>query len=170
MSNRVFQSYNRVKYLMRIKHWRGRSVHSPFLYSVVRGGFMKNNSLSIDEKLSSELIKSGFTLQHAERACRLFAYLNYNSYTFNIDNYTNEDFVVISGDINLKSVVQLAEKVTENKKTVCVVVNSIYKTKQRYRIWNLLSIVSGGVAVDLYHTGYLFLDCYLNKQRYKMRF
>lgn len=131
---------------------------------------MKNNSLSIDEKLSSELIKSGFTLQHAERACRLFAYLNYDSYTFNIDNYTNEDFVVISGDINLKSVVQLAEKVTENKKTVCVVVNSIYKTKQRYRIWNLLSIVSGGVAVDLYHTGYLFLDCYLNKQRYKMRF
>ncbi|MEG1935317.1 MAG: hypothetical protein RR141_04925, partial [Rikenellaceae bacterium] len=89
---------------------------------------------------------------------------------FDINNYQNEDFVVISDEINLKSIVQLSNKVTENKKTVCVVVNSIYKSKQRFRIWNLLSIVSGGVAVDLYHTGYLFLDCYLNKQRYKMRF
>lgn len=155
---------------MRIKYWRGRSVHSPFLYSVVRGGFMKNSSLKIDEKLNSELLINGFTVKHAERACRLFAYLNYESYTFDIDNYSHEDLVIISGEINLKSIVKLAEKVSEDKKTICVIVNSIYKTKQRYRLWNLLSIVSGGVAVDLYHTGYLFLDCYLNKQRYKMRF
>ncbi|MFI3315730.1 MAG: hypothetical protein R3Y04_08745 [Rikenellaceae bacterium] len=170
MNNKLFSSYNRVKYLMRVKHWHGRSVHSPFLYSVVRESFMENDTLKIEEKLYNELIDNGFTKAHSQRVCRLYAYLDYKSYTFDANSYNNEDLIIVSEEIDVHDISAISEKAHKDKRTICVVVKSIYKTTKRYKTWNLLSLATGGVAVDMYHTGYLFLDYYLNKQKFKMRF
>ncbi len=169
MSNRIFRNYNRVKYLMRVKHWRGRSIHSPFLYNVIRGGFMKNDDTGVDKKLYSDLLDKNFTVSHTQVICRLYSHLNYTSYTFDSHNYNGEDMVIIAENIDIKPIVTIADSCNKEQ-TVCVVVNSIYKTRQRYHLWKLLSLASRGVAVDLYHTGYLFLDRHLNRQNFKMRF
>lgn len=170
MRNKVFSEYNRVKYLMRVKHWRGRSVHSPFLYSVVREGFMRNDSLPINETLFTQLKERGFSQVQALRVCRLYAHLGYESYTFDAANYTDEQLIVLGENITPKDIALIAQKNCKNHRTICVVMHGIYKTKERHHMWNLLSVVTGGVAVDLYHNGYLFIDCHLNRQKFKMRF
>ncbi len=170
MNNKLFSGYNRVKYLMRIKHWHGRSIHSPFLYSVVRESFMDNNNLDIDNNLCSLLIDNGFTKSHSQRVCRLFAYLKYKSYTFDAKNYNDEDLVIVGSDFDINDIIAISERAKAQKRTICVVVRSIYKSTKHYKQWNLLTLATGGVAVDLYHSGYLFLDYYLNKQKFKMRF
>ncbi len=169
MSNKIFRNYNRVKYLMRVKHWKGRSIHSPFLYNVIRGGFMKSDEVVIDQKLHQDLLSQHFSDDQALVVCRLYAHLNYSSYTFDSTNYKGESLIIVTDNIDIKSIVTIADSCNKEQ-TVCVVVNSIYKTRQRHHLWKLLSIASRGVAVDLYHTGYLFLDRHLNSQNFKMRF
>ena len=54
----VFKRYTRVKYLLRVRHWRGHDVHSPFTYNLVREALMlhrRNRDMSIDGAWRKEL-------------------------------------------------------------------------------------------------------------------
>lgn len=167
--NRFFRGYNRVKYLARIKHWRGRSVHSPFLYRMVREGFMKSSNLAVDESLMLELLQHGFSKSSTQMICRLYNKLGSNGYTFSASDYKDEGLIIIDGEIDMNAILEI-NSLCGISCTKCVVVKSIYQSKSRYRTWKQLSAtISSGVAVDLYHTGVLFLDRHLNKQYFKMR-
>lgn len=155
---------------MRVKYWRGRSVHSPFLYNVIREGFMKNENLPIDESFFNKLRENTFSYDQAMRVCRLFTHLGYETYTFDTQNYNGEDMVIVSGELNPNEISAIAKQNRSKRRTICVVVRAIYKDKRRHQKWNLLSVITGGVAVDLYHNGYLFIDRFLNRQNFKMRF
>ena len=168
--NKVFKRYNKVKYLLRIKHWRGRDVHSPFTYRLVRSALMynKNNFFYPDRKMAEILLQNGVSRGQAYRVCRVYAYLGFNSYVFGAENYGGEDMLFILSSLTEREVDNIAVRMKERGGRSCMVLFSLYETPQRHKIWNYIVKNVDAVAIDLYYTGFLFFDDNLNKQCYKM--
>ncbi len=73
-------SYSRT--LVRIKHYRGRKVHSPFVYGIVRNAIMKTDARGDDTALFDELRARGFSTKRAAQLQNLYTYRGFTSVVF----------------------------------------------------------------------------------------
>lgn len=170
IKNDIFKRYTRVKYLLRVKHWRGRDVHSPFTYNLVREALMPNTpGYIVAPQLYSNLEQLMLPLSRINRICRVYSYLKFSSYTFDFLNYNNEDMVIVSSDITPNELDCLKSKIDLTSKRVCLVLLSLYETTQKHKIWQHITTSYNAVSIDLYYTGFVVFDKYLSKQCYKMR-
>lgn len=173
VKNTVFKRYTRVKYLLRVKHWHGRDVHSPFTYNLVREALMlhsKNRDMAMDAGLKSTLEQLGMPEPRVCRICRVYTYLGFGSYVVGLDNYGGEDMLIIDGDLTEEQFDGLCERINSLDKRVCVVLTSIYATRSKHKMWHHVIKHSDAVTIDLYHLAFVFFDKYISKQTYKMRF
>ncbi len=73
-------SYSRT--LVRVKHFRGRKVHSPFVYGIVRNAIMKTTPQGDDRALFDELRARGFSVKRAAQLQNLYSFREYDSVVF----------------------------------------------------------------------------------------
>ncbi len=73
-------SYSRT--LVRVKHYRGRKVHSPFVYGIVRNAIMKTDPKDGDTALFDELRARGFSTKRAAQLQNLYTYRGFTSFIF----------------------------------------------------------------------------------------
>lgn len=169
----VFKRYTRVKYLLRVRHWRGHDVHSPFTYNLVREALMshrRNRDMSIDPALRRDLAALGLSESRIGRIGRVYNYLGFTSYAIGAESYDGEDMLVLSEEISGESLDALAERIGGLDKRVCVVITGIYATTDRHSVWHHILKDYDAVCIDLYHLALVIFDRYLSKQSYKMRF
>lgn len=48
IKRQIFRNYFRLRGKIHVRHWRGHSVHSPFMYGIVRNVFMNNRITGSD--------------------------------------------------------------------------------------------------------------------------
>jgi hypothetical protein len=73
-------SYSRTR--VRMKHFRGRKVHSPFVYGIVRNAIMKTRPQGDDHALFDELRTRGFSAKRAAQLQNLYDFRGYDSVIF----------------------------------------------------------------------------------------
>jgi hypothetical protein len=73
-------SYSRT--LVRMKHFRGRKVHSPFVYGIVRNAIMKTKPQGDDHPLFDELRRRGFSTKRAAQLQNLYTFRGFGSAVF----------------------------------------------------------------------------------------
>lgn len=172
VKDNVFKRYTRVKYLLRVKHWRGRDVHSPFTYHLVREALMlhgKNRDMVIDDRLKSLLEAAGMPHPRACRVCRVYSYLKFESYAIGADNYKDEDMLIITETLTAEAFDKLKAHIESLDKRVCVVITSIYDSTEQHSVWHHIIRSCDAVSIDLYHLAFVVFDKYISKQVYKMR-
>lgn len=169
----VFKRYTRVKYLLRVRHWRGHDVHSPFTYNLVRGALMshrRNRGMEMDPVLRRDLLALGLSESRVCRIGRVYSYLGFGSYAVGADSYHGEDMLILSEEISGEALDALADRISGLDKRVCVVMTGIYATTSRHSVWHHILDDYDAVCIDLYHLAFVIFDRYISKQSYKMRF
>lgn len=169
----VFKRYTKVKYLLRVRHWRGHDVHSPFTYNLVREALMshrRNRDMHIDPALKRDLGALGLSESRIGRIGRVYGYLGFNSYAIGAGNYDGEEMLVLPEEISGRDLDELAGRIVALDKRVCVVMTGIYATTTRHSVWHHILRDYDAVCIDLYHLAFVIFDRYLSKQSYKMRF
>jgi len=73
-------SYSRT--VLRVRHYRGRKVHSPFVYGIVRNAIMKTTPQGDDRRLYDELRARGFSSKRAAQLQNLFTFRAFTSAVF----------------------------------------------------------------------------------------
>lgn len=68
--------------LVRLKHYRGAGVHSPFVYGIVRNAIMKKTPQGTDRALFDELRGRGFSRRRAAQLQNLYTFRGFTSAVF----------------------------------------------------------------------------------------
>lgn len=165
--------YNKIAYMLRIRHFRGRGVHSPFMYTVVRKALMnrRGKHLTPNRPLVEYLRGFNFSENSSKRVSRVYSYLQFESYgVYRGGEYGGEDLIVIDPTIDIEQFLELESSIYGSSKIVCAVFDKIYSDPESHKLWNGVLQRSEVVAVDLYYEGIVFFNKNLHKQSYKMKF
>lgn len=168
----VFKRYNKIKYLLRIKHFRGRAVHSPFMYQIVRKALMvRSKRLTVHEKkMYYFFIANGFNERSSRQLMRLYTYLEFENYAVYKDGYSGEDFIILFPQMGETEVEELSKQICEEHRLACGVINNIYGNSEAHSLWDYMVKNIDAVTVDLFNVGVVFFCEDLQKQNYKMKF
>ncbi|MFI3261719.1 MAG: hypothetical protein R3Y26_02295 [Rikenellaceae bacterium] len=169
---KLSKKYSKIKYLLRVKHFRGRDVHSPFMYGIVRKALMnrRGKHLIINAKLYDFLGQCGYISSSRKRICRIFTYLELEDY-MKIDSYNNSNgLIVLENSQEFEALKKCVEEIRNSGAFAFITLGNIYADDKANLLWNKIIFELDCVAVDLYHEGLIFVNESLCKQDYKMKF
>ncbi len=170
MINLVYKRYNRLKYLLRVKHYRGRDIHSPFMYGVMRGALMGSHTSQTEQQpLYRELRIHGFRSKEAGKLTRVYNLLGMNRYIFGSIGYNGQEMVIMPYGASYDSIAEIVSSALVDGEIRCVVVQGIYKTKESRKMWQKLISSHNVVGVDIYRYGLVFVNSNLHQESYKLR-
>ena len=158
--------------LVRVKHFRGRKVHSPFVYGIVRNAIMKTKPQGNDHTLFDELRRRGFSTRRAAQLQNLYTYKGYTSAVF------AEGVPSLSTDLDAGTLcfampslpeadtVALVECARGTGAAICLVLP--YENRERRRLARILVASHRHTSVDNRGFLLLFTDERLPKQHFKL--
>ncbi len=161
--------------LVRVKHFRGRKVHSPFVYGIVRNAIMKTTPQGPDTTLFDELRRRGFSKKRAAQLQNLYTFRGFTSVVFAEDErslstfnfqLSTETLCFAMPSLTAEQTATLAEKAHGTGAALCLV--SPYENRGRRRL--ALTLVSSHRHTSIDNRGFLliFTDERLPKQHFKL--
>lgn len=140
LKNRAFRAVLYTASALRIKHFRGHGVHSPFVYSMVRRAFMKSKFICDDRELYDRLREEHCDRRSARQLQNLYNLSSYSSFCLvnssNIDNYRSErsdigsNFVVVMHSVETEQIGRILDAALELETPVAV----IYPRNNKHRL------------------------------------
>ena len=161
-------SYSRT--LVRVKHFRGRKVHSPFVYGIVRNAIMKTSPQGDERGLFDELRRRGFSTRRAAQLQNLYTFRGYTSAVFVEEGATaalDEGTLCFAmPGLAGEETVALVERARGTGAAICLI--SPYENRARRRLARTLVEAHRHTSVD--NRGFLliFTDERLPKQHFKL--
>ncbi|MDR2894703.1 MAG: hypothetical protein LBU97_04505 [Alistipes sp.] len=166
--------------LVRVKHYRGRKVHSPFVYGIVRNAIMKTTPQGGDRTLFDGLRERGFSVKRAAQLQNLYTYRGYTSAVFAEGGDAPDGAALDAGTLCLgagtlcfamptlppEQTRALVERARGTGAAICVV--APYENRARLRLARELVEAHRHTSVD--NRGFLliFTDERLPKQHFKL--
>lgn len=169
---KISKKYNKVKYLLRIKHFRGRDIHSPFMYGVARKALMnkRGKQMVLNNSLYAFLDANKYAESSKLRICRIFAYLEFDNFsTLDAYNDTNS-LLIIEPSQSFDELTEAINKIKKTTNLVCITLRAIYSDPASHALWKQITTHADCVTVDLFYEGVIFINENLIKQNYKMKF
>ena len=163
-------SYSRT--LVRVKHFRGRKVHSPFVYGIVRNAIMKTTPQGDDHALFDELRSRGFSRKRAAQLQNLYTFKGYNSAIFaeGAKSFSTGlhagTLCFITPSLPADKTLALVESACGTGAALCMV--SPYESRARRRLAQSLVASHRHTSVDNRGFLLLFTDERLPKQHFKL--
>lgn len=155
--------------LVRVKHFRGRKVHSPFVYGIVRNAIMKTTPQGGDRSLFDELRARGFSVKRAAQLQNLYSYRGFTSVVF-AESATP---VLDAGTLCFampalteEHTVALVEEARGSGAAICMA--SPYESRARRRLARSLVAFHRHTSIDNRGFLLLFTDERLPKQHFKL--
>jgi hypothetical protein len=157
--------------VLRVRHYRGRRVHSPFVYGIVRNAIMKTSPQGDDRRLFDELRARGFSERRAAQLQNLYTFRGFTSAPFAegdaegvaLDGGTLCLAMPSLGDERTRELVRRAEGTGA---TICL----MRPYEGRGRIALARDLVSAHLHTSVDNRGFLliFTDDRLPKQHFKL--
>lgn len=171
MINIVYKRYHKLKYLLRVKHYKGRKIHSPFMYTLMRRALMgSHNHTTTQSPIYRELRQLGFKGKDAGKVARVYHFLSMNRYSLDHGNYMGEEMVIMPYNATYSDISDIISKIDrELESIICLVIPNIYKSKESRATWRLINEEHNIVGVDIFSIGLIFVSSDLQKQSYKLR-
>ena len=160
-------SYSRT--LVRVKHFRGRKVHSPFVYGIVRNAIMKTTPQGDDRALFDELRHRGFSRKRAAQLQNLYTFKGYTSTVFaegEAPLLTPATLCFVMPALSAADTIALVEGARGTGAAICMV--SPYESRARRRLAQSLTASHRHTSVDNRGFLLLFTDERLPKQHFKL--
>ncbi len=166
-------SYSRT--LVRVRHFRGRKVHSPFVYGIVRNAIMKTTPQGDDRGLFDELRRRGFSTRRAAQLQNLYTYKGYTSFVFadgeaplSIIHYplSIETLCFATPSLPEEETLALVDRARGTGAALCL--TSPYENRARRRLARILVEAHRHTSVDNRGFLLLFTDERLPKQHFKL--
>ena len=148
--------------LVRAPYFRGHSVHSPYIYSIVREVFMVRELQGEDHRLYEALLKKGISERRAVQLQNLARHCGYQS--FGLDQ--NEgDWMLLSEDFPRQRVVELVAEARQRHRTVALL--NPYASQERLALCKQIIEQHDCTTVD--NRAYLLIfNNHLPKQHFKI--
>ena len=151
--------------VVRVRHFRGHGVHSPFVYQIVRKVFMQRRFLGEERSLFEALKARAISSRRARELQNLALHLGYQTATF--DGWKEgSDWVILSVEIDEQRTHQAVEQAIEAGTTIVLL--TPYDHAARAKLAKQLIEAHGCTSVD--HRAYLllFTNPNLPKQHYRI--
>ncbi len=173
IKNRASRAILYTKSTLRIKHFRGHGVHSPFVYSLVRQVFMKYKFSSTDRSLYNGLRSEDCDKKTSRQLQNLYNHCSYS--TFFILNHSNHstynsditsDIIVISSSIDTHQIDEILES-SLNSGTPVVV---IYPRNNKKRLKTCLTHIDSDKYLTIDNRRFMLFYCdnKLPRQHFKL--
>lgn len=170
MKNLVYRRYHNLRYIFRLKHYKGRDIHSPFMYSLMRGALMGSHSkLTEAMPLYRELRQCGYKRNDAGKIARIYNFMNMTSYQINKADFCGEELSVMPHNVSYEMLSTLIKSIDSSQGVTCVVVPAIYKSRSSRAMWTKILSEHNIVGVDIFTIGLIFVSDILQKQNYKIK-
>jgi hypothetical protein len=165
---RLAKAANYSRTVLRIKHYRGRKVHSPFVYGIVRNAIMKTTPQGSDHALFRELRARGFSAKRAAQLQNLYTFRGYDSaiFTESQSQLSVGTLCFLMPSLSEERTRELVESARGTGATLSFVWP--YESRGRSRLARDLVASHGGTSVDNRGFLLLFTDPRLPKQHFKL--
>lgn len=127
IKNRVLRTVLYTGSALRIKHFRGHGIHSPFVYSMIRQAFMKRRLTSSDASLYNDLRRVRCSRRVARQLQNVLNYCRYKDYSLitsadTSDSNTPESrLIVVMHTVDVDTMRVMIHKARQYKTGVAVV-------------------------------------------------
>lgn len=159
LPGRVSELRNR---LSRARYFRGHGVHSPFVYDIVRGVFMREELLPGDRTLYEALLGEGVSVRRAVQLQNLAIHCGYR--TFGL-NRADADFCIATRLLPRIETLALVRAAAEAGRTVALM--SPYDGRVRQALCRQIVAQHASTSVD--NRGYLLIfNNHLPKQHFRI--
>ncbi len=154
---------------LRIRHYRGRKVHSPLVYGIVRNAIMKTVPEGEDRALFDELQERGFSPRRAAQLQNLYTFRGYGSAVFANGTAATLDAGALCfamPSLAEAETLALIERARGTGATLCIA--RPYENRTRSRLVSSLVAAHGHTSIDARAFVLLFTDERLPKQHFKL--
>ena len=161
----------RIKYVFRYKHRKGHSIHSPFVYDLVRAVFMPqlNRYIKPDNSLLKRLFSERMHYKTAYRLAQYFVYMGYDTYCFDRQDYHGEDMSLLINSPDADKAERFFEEMQrtsiEEGRRVTLVIRDMTRNRRLRSWWDSKQ----ALKLDLYRVGIIIFDKELNNQTFKLK-
>lgn len=137
LKNRTLRFFLYTGSMLRIRHFRGHGVHSPFAYSIVRV-FMRSRIVGNDTSLFTSLKELSCDKHSANQLQNFYTTCSYKSFTIisdescNCNNNTDVDLIVIMNSVSIDDTYRVTQNSLANDTSVAIVYPR--SSKSRYKI------------------------------------
>lgn len=161
----------RIKYTFRYKHRKGHSIHSPFVYGLVRALFMPhlNRYIKPDGSLLRRLFSERMHYKTAYRLAQYFVYMGYRTYCFDKKDYEGEDMSLLINSPDAAKAERFFEEMervsAEENRRLTLVIRDVTRSRRLRNWWDS----KHALKLDLYRVGIIIFDKELNDQTFKLK-
>ena len=173
LRNRAFRALRYTESALRVKHFRGHGVHSPFVYAIIRKALMKYKFTSDDKNLYNRLHdelcdrKSARQLQNLYNHCSYsnFLIININN-CHSYDSKVQSDLIIVSESVNTAQSDQILEEYLSNGTPVVV----IHPRSSKQRLKMCKQHIDSGKYLTIDNRRFIIYYCNnrLPKQHFKL--
>lgn len=146
--------------LSRLKHFRGRGVHSPFVYSIVRNVFIEEVVKPLESKLYRELLEINIEDGIAVEIARLANHCGFR--TASIDSALSEELIICSLRCSDETIYSLSKSAAQSGKAIIIL--SPY---ERREICDRVLRENRSTSIDRFNY-LILLNNHLPKQHFKL--
>lgn len=154
--------------IKRLKKRKGYSVHSPFVYSLVRNVLMKKELVGVDSGLYKELINRGATKRLAIRLQNYFTFFEYNKCEIDLfgAEICDRTLCVVSKQNDGTEIDKLTNMIG-NQKVTLAILSPNFNGERKY-MWRKLVENHHSISIDTSGVVFLFYDNLKAKQHIKL--
>ncbi len=166
----LVRGYFRIGATIHVRHWRGRGIHSPFMYAIVRSVFMQKRIIGRDQTLYNALIqhgigrRSGIILQNLYTHCKMERFVLVGETDTPLP--LGPVFCVLLPDTSAETVALMARHVLEQ--SGYLVVLAPHRSPHRWRVTQQIRWRHRCVSVDRKVMMLYFADPKLQPQHYRI--
>lgn len=171
MKFRILKIYIILRNMLRMNHWRGHGIHSPFMYDLVRNVIVKRRVSYNENSLPRNIINYNLLKRDTLFIKNLYAYLGYTECMIVGEGEpADRTFCIAPKGTPAEAIEQLIRDIeTKGCNECCVAVLGVNKSAEKYRLCRAVVKSHTCVSVDIYRTYLFFYDNKLQKQYYRIR-
>ncbi|MBP3426032.1 MAG: hypothetical protein J6K81_04870 [Rikenellaceae bacterium] len=169
----VMRGYYYVRNMMRIKHYHGYGVHSPFVYGLVRHSVMMSSSIVGDDcSVFDALSEIGVSRKRAIQLQNMFTWAGYKSACYltdensTIDTLDDRAVCYVTTGYPMEKIASLCALAEDKEVAVCVM--KPYDSRVRSKACRELIKVHKHTSVDNRGFLLLFFNPHQPKQHFKL--
>ena len=171
IKNRASRAILYTKSTLRVKHFRGHGVHSPFVYAIIRKVFMKYTFANDDRELYRGLRGELCDRKMSRQLQNLYTHCSYSSFFIvtennNYDLDKDYDIIIIAPNVDTQAIDKIFDTTLDTGTPVVVVYPR--SNKKRYKLCSKRIDSDQYLTIDNRRFMLFYCDTKLPRQHFKL--